>query len=86
MHSENQNFEKMKKMPKDIILTSVPKIMIICYTVPEMFSFWAIFCTFTPLYNITPITQNIKFKKKKAWRYRILQMCTINYDYMMYGF
>ena len=37
---------------------SVPKIMIICYTVPEIwacdkcnfyFSFWAIFCPFTPI-------------------------------------
>ena len=42
-----------------IIYISVPKIMIICYTVPEIctapdvcnfnFSFWVIFCPFTPL-------------------------------------
>ena len=51
--------------------TSVPKIMIIFYTVPELwhvtdvicFSFWAIFCPFTP--------QKSKFSKneKKSWRY-----------------
>ena len=49
---KNQNFEKMKNY------TSVPKIMIICYTVPKIwrvtdvivtFSFWAIFCPFSPL-------------------------------------
>ena len=35
--SKNENFKKMKKRPGDIIFyTSVPKIMIICYTVPEI--------------------------------------------------
>ena len=34
---ENQNFEKMKKIPGDtIILLNVSKIMITCYTVPEI--------------------------------------------------
>ena len=46
----------------------VPKIMILCYTVPEIwwhdgcnfyFSFWVIFCTFTPL-----TAQKIKITKK----------------------
>ena len=36
---ENQNFEKMKKRKKNIEIssfyTSVPNIMIICYTVPD---------------------------------------------------
>ena len=55
--------------------TSVPKTMIICYTVPEIwwvtrcncyFSFWAIFFPFTPL-----TAQKIKIKKneKNTWRY-----------------
>ena len=34
---KNQNFEKMKTMPGDIIFyKSVPKIMIICYAVSEI--------------------------------------------------
>ena len=36
---ENQNFEKMKKTTGDTLssfYTSVPKFMIICYTVPEI--------------------------------------------------
>ena len=34
---KNENFKKMKKTPGDIIFyTTVPKIMIICYTVPEI--------------------------------------------------
>ena len=34
---ENQNFEKLKETPEDIIiLDNLPKIMIICYTAPEI--------------------------------------------------
>ena len=50
---KNQNFWKMKnkKNPLEILSfnASVPKIMIICYTVPEIWLFWAIFFPFTPL-------------------------------------
>ena len=45
-------FEKWKKKQTLEILSfnaSVPKIMIICYTVPEIWLFWAIFFPFTPL-------------------------------------
>ena len=35
--SKNKNFKKMKKIPGDIIIyISAPKIMILCYTVPEI--------------------------------------------------
>ena len=53
---KNENFKKMKKMSGDII-TSVPKIMIISYTVLEIwhmmdviviFHLGQIFCPFTP--------------------------------------
>ena len=72
---KNQNFEKIKKKHQEILSfdTSVPKIRIICYTVPKIwrvaeynwyFWFWTIFCPFG--------TWKIKISKKmkkKAWRY-----------------
>ena len=56
---ENQNLEKMKKSPEiSSFYTSLPKIMIICYTLPEIwhftdcyFSFWAIFLKKTGRYH-----------------------------------
>ena len=54
-----KKWKKLTEIPSEILsfYTSVPKIMIICYAVPEIccvtckcyFSFWAIFCSFTPL-------------------------------------
>ena len=35
-NQKNQNFEKMKKALVISFYTSVPKIIIICYTVPEI--------------------------------------------------
>ena len=39
-HSNNPKYENIKKMKKDLEIssfyTSVPKLMIICYTVPEI--------------------------------------------------
>ena len=72
----NENFEKMKKNPGDIhILHKCTKNhdhMLHCYwdmTCDRCncyFSFWAIFCLFTPL-----TAQKIKISenKKKTWRY-----------------
>ena len=67
--------------------TSVPKIMIIWCTVPEIWhvtdvivlflSFWAIFCPFTLL--TWP-----KNWKKKPGDIIILHKCTKNHDYMLY--
>ena len=53
---KTQNFEKMKKMPGNIIILHILKIMNICYPVPEMvhgrcnyyFSFWTIFALLPP--------------------------------------
>ena len=65
---KNQNFEKMKKTLEILsFYISVPKIMIICYIVPDMscdrcnwdFSFWGIFCPFISL-----TAQKIKISKK----------------------
>ena len=33
---KDQNLKKIKNMPASLFYTSVPKIMIICYTVPEI--------------------------------------------------
>ena len=58
--------------------TSVPKIMITGYTVPGIwhvtdvtvtFSFWAIFCLFTPLTAQKIKMKDMKKKKQQLWRY-----------------
>ena len=66
------------------LYTSVPKIMIICYTVPDMArdrchysSFWANFC---PL----PSKQAKKPKVRKN-NIIISHVCTKNYGQMKYG-
>ena len=83
----------MKKTPGDIIIlhkcTKNHDHMLYCFwdMVSDRcncyFSFWAIFCPFTPL-----TTQKIKILKK--WKKTpgdiiILHVCTKNYDQMMYG-
>ena len=89
---KNQNFEKMKKTPGDIMILHKCTINDnhMMYGSWDMkcdrqnfLSFWTIFLPFTPL-----TTQKIKIKKKNeknAWRYHHLFMCTKNYDQMMYG-
>ena len=65
---KNQNFEKMKKLPRDIIILYMCTINenLTMYGIWDMehdryifFSFWAIFCPFTPL-----TTQKVKILKK----------------------
>ena len=46
-------------------------------------SFWAIFCTFTPLW--TPKIKTWKKGQKTPGDIILLHMCTINEDHMMYG-
>ena len=76
---KNQNFEKTKKsLEIASFYTSVSKIMITCYTVPDIwcvinviinyFSFWAIFCPFTPP-TPTPKQSKKSEMKKTACRY-----------------
>ena len=89
---KNQHFEKLKKKPSDnVILQKCVKNhdhMLHCSwdTVHDRFnfyfSFWAIFCPFSPL-----ATQEIKIKKKEKTPEDIiiLQMCSKNYDHMMQG-
>ena len=67
--------------------TSVPKIMIICYTVPEIwhvtdvtviFQFRLFFALLPPL--TCPKNQNFKKMKNKPGDIIILHMCTKKYD------
>ena len=92
------NIKILRKWKKQLAISSFytgsPKIMTMCYTVPEIwcmtnegnfyFSFWAIFCSFTPL-----TTQKIKilkiWKKKTPQDIMIFHMCTKKYDHMMYS-
>ena len=68
MNLENQNFEKMKKTPDDIIILQMCTINYSnkMYDSRDMehdkynvLSFWTVFCPFTPL-----TTQKIKIFKK----------------------
>ena len=67
---KNQNFEKLKKKPLEIsFYTSIPKIMIICYTVPEIWCvtdvLFLILGYFLPFYLPNrPKNQNFKEWKK----------------------
>ena len=87
---ESQNFEKIKKMPEDIIIpykctTNDNHMMYDSWDWSDrqdFLSFGAIFCTFTPL-----TTQKIKILKK--WTKTpgdiiILHKWTKNYDHMLY--
>ena len=72
---KNENFKNLNKKGLEIstFYTCIPKIMIICYTVPEIwcdgcncyFSFWDIFCPFTPL-TAQKMKISKKWKKKKT--------------------
>ena len=82
----------MKKTPGDIIILHIPKIMLICYTVPEIwgvtdviviFYFGLLFALLIPL--TAPKNQNFKKMKKTPRDIIILHMCTKNYDQMMYS-
>ena len=85
LKNENFNNKKRKKrLEIPSLYTSVPKIMIICYTVPDMArdrchysSFWANFC---PL----PSKQAKKPKVRKN-NIIISHVCTKNYGQMKYG-
>ena len=89
---KNQNFEKILKMPGDIIILHMCTIndnhmmygsWHIKHDGHNFLSFWFIFCTFIPL-----TTQKIKILKK--WKktpedITTLHMCTLNENHMMYG-
>ena len=89
---KNQNFEKMKKTPGDIIiLHTCIKNHDQCYTIPEIWHMTDVIYIsyFGPFSAILPPKsqkkQNFKKWKKTPGDIIILQMCTKNYDHMMYG-
>ena len=69
--------------------TSVFKIMIMCYTVPEIWCVTNVVVTFDfgqffPFYPPnSPKNQNFKKPKKMTGDIIMLHMCTTNYDWMM---
>ena len=82
----------MKKNHQEILsfYTTVPKIRIICYTVPEIwcvtdvitiFHFGLFFALLTPN---SPKNENFKKMKKNLRDVTILHTCTKNYDHMVY--
>ena len=82
---KNQNCEKMKKKPGDIIILHL-------YTTNDnrmMYGSWDIFLildNFLPFYPTNnPENQNFEKMKNKPWDIIILHKCTINDNHMMYG-
>ena len=89
---KNQNFEKIKNMPQDIIILHRCKIndnhMIYGSWDTEcdgenFLSFWTIFYTFTTPTH--PKNPNFEKMKKNPWDIVILHVCTINDNHMVYG-
>ena len=84
---KNQNVEKKKKIPGDIILHNCTKIMIICYTVPGIWRVTDVICVFIfCLYALSFAylpPNSLKRKKKTSGHINILHMCINNYDHMM---
>ena len=90
---KNQNFEKLKKPPGDIIISHMftindNHIMYGSWDTKcarqNFLSFWVIFCPFTPL-----ITQKIKIlkrRKRTPGDITILNIFTMNNNHTMYGF
>ena len=90
---ENHNFEKMKKVSGGVIILNLcnKKHNHMMYAYSDMkcdrhnfLSFYAIFCSFTPL--LTPKIKIWKKCKKKPRNIILLHMCTINQDHVMYDF
>ena len=88
MDAENQNYEKIKNMSRDIIILHKSTIndnhmMYGSWDMKRVwqnfFSFWTVFCPFT-----NPKNQNFEKLKKTPGDIIILQKCTKNHDHMLY--
>ena len=88
-----QKIKIFKKWKKPLVISSfytrVPKIIILCYTVREIwcmtdviFHFGLFFALLAPSNNLE--TQNFEKMKKTPGDIIILHMCTINHDHMLY--
>ena len=86
---KNQNFEKMKNtLEISLFYTSAPEIMIICYTVSEIWRVADVICIFHfgLYFAILPAQKpNWKKKEKLPGDILILHMRTKNYDHMIYN-
>ena len=89
---KNQNFEKLKKLPGDIIIwhTCIIKDNHIMYSSWDMkrdgqnfLSFWTVILPFYSPNNSR--NKNFEKLKSKSGDIIILQMCIINDNQMMYG-
>ena len=86
---KNQNLDKLKKMPGDVIILHMCTIndnhmMYSSWNMKHerqnFLSLWTVFCLFT-----LPTTQQIKILKKwKSGDIIILHICTINDNHMMH--
>ena len=92
---KNENIKKIKKTPGDIIIlhqcTKNHNHKLYCFW--DMahgrcnvcyFSFWTIFCCFTPLPPLTAQKMKISKQKKMPGDIIILHNCTKNCDYSLY--
>ena len=89
-YPKNQNFEKLKKEPGDIIMCTINDnhIMYGSWDIKhDRQDFFVILNCFLPFYPPNnPKNHNFeKLKKKNPGDIIILHMCTINDDHMMYG-
>ena len=91
--TKNENIKKGKQWVEIwSSYTSVPKIMIICYTVPEIWHVTDVIVTFhfvqfLPFYPPnSPQNENIKKLKKKNGDIIISRKCTKNHNYTLYCF
>ena len=64
---------KQKHLDISLFYTSVPKIMVICYNVPEIWRMADVIFIFPPFYPLnSPKNENFKKMKKNTWRYHHL--------------
>ena len=88
---KNENIKNEKKpLEISLLYTNVPKIIIIHYTVPEIWHVMDVIVIFIlgytfPFYPTnSPKTENFKTMKKMPGDIIILLKCIKNHDYMLY--
>ena len=89
---KNENFKTIKNKFLEIssFNTSVPKIIIICYNVPEIWCVTDVIVVFhfglyfAPLAPKSPKNEYFETKQKNPGDIIILHKCTKNHDHMLY--
>ena len=85
---KKSKFWKNEKNLEISIYIGVPKIVIICYTIPEILHVTNFYFSFIHFIHFLPFhAQKTKIKKwnNTLGNITILQMCTKNYDHVIYG-